>query len=423
MKKMFGTATAIILLVVIAVSTTGCATTAVRADDLMKGVQKRATGVFAEHEAYAAGLTDFAVRFAKTCNERDTGRNVLVSPLSVIMALAMTANGAEGETLKEMEETLGFSKDALNAYACAYMQMLNDLPDGSGRFDIANSIWFPDDSRIEVNRDFLQTNADYYGASLYSAPFDDTTVTSINNWVSEKTHGMIPQIVDHMPQNAVMFLVNALAFDAEWTAPYESYSVSNGDFWVTEKKRRNVPFMYGKENVYLYDDNAQGFIKYYKGLKFAFAALLPDEGVDIDDYLNSLDGDRIHEIFKNASNEKVITSIPKFELEYSASLSGVLKKMGMPRAFDMVNAQFGSLGKAKENIYIDEVLHKTFISVDENGTKAGAATVVTMEAAATSSPKEKEVRLNRPFIYMIIDCETNTPFFIGVLNTPDPEHP
>ena len=422
MGRMLRTVTAIIMLVVIAVSTMGCAS-AVKAEDLTEGVQKRATAAFADRGAYASGVTDFAVRLAKTCNESDAGQNVLVSPLSVLMALSMTANGAEGETLEEMERTLGFSKDALNAYACAYMQMLNNIPDGSGKLDVANSIWFPDDSRIEVNKDFLQTNADFYDASLYSAPFDDTTVASINNWVSEKTHGMIPQIVDHMPKNAVMFLVNALAFDAEWTAPYDTFSVWDGDFWVTEKKRRNVPFMYGKENVYLCDDNAQGFIKYYKGEQFAFAALLPDEGVDVNDYLNSLDGDRLHNIFTNASKEEVITSIPKFELQYTASLSDVLKKMGMPRAFDMVNAQFAGLGKTEDNIYIDEVLHKTFISVDENGTKAGAVTVVETPAAAAKPEEKKVVYLNRPFVYMLIDTETSTPFFMGVLNTPDPEHP
>ena len=229
MEKRLKTVTAIIMLVVIAVSTTGCAT-AVKAGDLMKGVQKRATSVFADREAYASGMSDFAVRLAKTCNERDTGKNVLVSPLSVIMALSMTANGAEDETLREMEQMLGFSKEELNAYAGAYMQMLKDIPAASGTLDIANSIWFPEDSRIEVNKDFLQTNADYYDASLYSAPFDDTTVTSINNWVSEKTRGMIPQIVNNMPPNAVMFLVNALAFDAEWTEPYKETSVMDGDF-------------------------------------------------------------------------------------------------------------------------------------------------------------------------------------------------
>ena len=422
MEKRLKTVTAIIMLVVIAVSTTGCAT-AVKAGDLMKGVQKRATSVFADREAYASGMSDFAVRLAKTCNERDTGKNVLVSPLSVIMALSMTANGAEDETLREMEQVLGFSKEELNAYAGAYMQMLKDIPAGSGTLDIANSIWFPEDSRIEVNKEFLQTNADYYDASLYSAPFDDTTVTSINNWVSEKTRGMIPQIVNNMPPNAVMFLVNALAFDAEWTEPYKESDVMDGDFWVTQTKRRHVPFMHGDEKVFLYDDNAQGFIKYYKGLKFAFAALLPDEGVDVNDYLNSLDGERLQLILKNASKEKVITSIPKFKLEYSTSLSDVLKEMGMPRAFDRDNAQFGSLGKSDYNIYIDEVLHKTCITLDENGTKAGAAAAVMMGSTAAAPLRERIVRLNRPFVYMLIDTETNTPFFIGVLNTPDPEHP
>lgn len=422
MRRVVRTAISVFLLIAMVVSMTGCAT-GVKADDLTEGVQKRATSAYVDRGSFATGMSDFAVRLAKTCNESDAGHNVLVSPLSVIMALSMTVNGAEGETLEEMEKTLGFSKDELNAYACAYMQMLKELPGDAGSLDIANSIWFPNDSRIELNKDFLQTNADHYDASLYSAPFDDTTVSSVNNWISEKTHGMIPQIIDSIPNRAVMLLVNALAFDAEWTEPYKSTSVHDGDFWVTEKKRRFVPFMYGNEDVYLSDDYAQGFIKYYKGLKFAFVAMLPDEGVDINLYLNSLDGESLQELFANASSEKVITSIPKYELEYNVSLEEVLQKMGMQRAFDKDTAQFGNLGKSAYNIYIDSVLHKTYISVDENGTRAGAVAAVMMASAAKERPKEKIVYLNRPFIYMLVDNETKTPFFIGVLNNPDPEHP
>ncbi len=386
----------------------------VSAVDLMEGITPRESAdippVSAESSANAA---DFAVRLFKAANE--SGKNTLVSPLSVLAALAMTSNGAKGETKEQMENVLGMSTDDLNRFFCGYMRALSG--DGEKKLKLANSIWFTSDSRFTVNRDFLQTNADYYGADAYSAPFDNSTLKDINSWVKDRTDGMIPSILDRIPENAVMYLVNALAFEAEWSVTYKDEQVREGTFTLEDGTKKTVDFMYSGENRYLEDDKATGFIKYYKGQKFAFAALLPNEGVAVDEYVASLSGEKLSKMLAEAPSVSVQTSMPKFETDYDTEMSEILKSMGMPLAFDPDGADLSGLGKsAAGNMYVGRVLHKTFISVAEKGTKAGAATAVeVLDKSAPHFEDAKKVYLDRPFVYMLIDTENNIPFFIGSL--------
>ena len=175
--------------------------------------------------------------------------------------------------------------------------------------------------------------------------------------------------------------------------------------------------MYGSEGTYFEDEKATGFMKRYKGGKYAFVAMLPNEGVSVSEYIASLDGESLNALLANPQYGTVHTSIPKFETEYKVEMSEILQDMGMTEAFDMYNADFEGLGTSTGgNIYISRVLHKTFISVGEKGTKAGAATIVEMKDGAAAEPTEpKEVYLDRPFVYMLVDCENNIPFFIGTM--------
>ena len=174
--------------------------------------------------------------------------------------------------------------------------------------------------------------------------------------------------------------------------------------------------MYGSEGTYLEDENATGFMKRYKGGKYAFVAMLPNEGVSVSEYIESLDGESITALLANPQYATVDTSIPKFETEYDVEMSAILQAMGMTDAFNVSTADFTGLGTYTDmNIYISRVLHKTYISVGEKGTKAGAATVVEMECGSAMPTEPKEVYLDRPFVYMLVDCENNIPFFIGTL--------
>ena len=404
---------AILLVFAMALGMTACSQ--VSANDLMKDVPAKAVDVLPDMDAGAAAAADFGVRLFKTSMEE--GENTLISPLSVLYALAMTANGADGETLAQMEQVLGMDVDNLNSYMLAYLELLPESKDY--KMSLANSIWFKDDPNFAVEQSFLQTNADYYGAGAYKAAFDEGTRNDINNWVKEHTDGMIPEIIDEIPDEAIMYLVNALAFDAKWADEYEEHQIREGRFTMEDGTRQDVDMMHSEEYTYLEDDLATGFIKYYKDRKYAFVAMLPNEGVSVSQYVDSLTGEHLRELLNNPQDLTVFASIPKFETEYDIEMSEVLQEMGMTDAFDWRVADFSRLGTYNVdgmNICISRVLHKTFISVSEQGTRAGAATAVEMVAEGAMEIVEfKEVVLDRPFVYMLIDCETNLPFFIGTM--------
>ena len=402
----------LVLLCAMAVNLTGCATT-VHAEDLMEGVTPNSVTALTDLSSGSVDATDFAIRLFKQTNE--DGKNTLISPLSVLCALAMTANGAEGETREQMEAVLGMSVEELNLYLYSY---INALPQGEKyKLSVANSIWFTDDDRFTVNQDFLQTNADYYGADIYKTPFDKQTLKDINNWVKNETDNMIPKVLEDIPDAAIMYLINALAFEAEWTEIYEKNQVRDKTFTKEDGTKQDVELMYSTEGKYIEDENATGFIKYYKERKYAFVALLPNEGVTVSEYVNSLDGASLAALLANAESRSVETAIPKFESEYDIEMSSILEAMGMSNAFNVTFADFTGIGDSTEGgIYISKVIHKTYIQVGEKGTKAGAVTAIEMKDGSAGPPDEiKQVYLDRPFVYMLIDCETNTPFFIGTV--------
>jgi len=341
--------------------------------------------------------------------------NSLVSPTSVLLALAMTANGAAGATLAQMETVLGrdIPLAELNQYLFSYVQSLTSAKDSKLR--IANSIWFRDDSSLQVAQDFLQTNADYYRASAYKAAFDLQTVRDINHWVEDNTDSIIEKIIDDIPADAVMYLINAMVFDSRWQKVYNKHDIYRDEFTAADGTRQQADFMRSEEGKYIDDGMATGFIKPYAGGKYSFVALLPNEGLSVRDYLAGLDGQRFVSAIRNASPTTVKAAMPKFSCEYTLEMTEILKTMGMPLAFSREEADFSRLAHAAQgSLYIGEVLHKAFIAVDELGTKAGAVTKV--EIKVTSAPVEtKTVILNRPFIFAIIDNGTSLPIFMGAV--------
>ncbi len=403
-----------VLVLALTVSTAACAAPA--ESDLMKGIEAQKLDVELPEVGGESAVSpmDFAVSLFKAGIEAE--KNTLISPVSVLYALAVAANGAKGETREQMEEVLGMPIPELNAYLKAYM---NALPQSTkAKLSIANSVWFTDDERFAVERDFLQTNADYYGADIYKAAFDDGTLKAINTWVKDNTDGMIENILDEISPEAVMYLINAMAFDAEWQDIYFETQINDGVFVNENGEEQNVKMMRSEEHYYLEDDNATGFMKHYANSKYAFAALLPQEGISVEEYVAGLTGEGLASMLEGDRWATVYAAMPKFESEYSIEMSGILSSMGMTDAFDQREADFSGLGSSTAgNIFISRVIHKAFISVDERGTKAGAATVVDMAPGAAPVEEIKEVTLDRPFVYMIIDCEANLPLFMGTMKS------
>ncbi len=391
--------------------TAGCASQAIAAKDLTKNVKKAEQTVFLDEAAQDKAIEDLTGFGVKLLQKEMGKTDPLLSPLSIAAALSMTANGAVGETKAQMEEVLGASADTLSSsFAALQSALKNDK-----QLKLANSIWLKDTPTLHVEDAFLQKNADCFGAGIYAAPFDDSTKTAINDWVKEKTDGMIPEILDKISADSVVYLVNALAFDAKWEDIFETTQVRTGRFTSREGVEQTGDFLYGETSQYLSGEHAEGFLKYYEGQKYAFAALLPEEGMDITDFVSGLTGQALHAILSSPQTETVEFGLPKFKTAFDTELSESLKALGMTDAFDGEKADFSALGSSDEgNILISRVLHKTFIQVDEAGTKAGAATAVDM-VTGSAAEYPHSVYLERPFVYMIVDMETKLPVFLGAL--------
>ncbi len=383
------------------------------ATDLMTDIVPAAAKSDAVNEADASAIADLALVLLR--DPSMAGTSALVSPLSITAALGMTANGAVGDTLAGMEAVLGLSRDRINT-------LMAGLPrDGAATLRLANGIWFREDD-LTVKPEFLQRNADFYGAGAQMTPMNDATRRAVNAFIEEKTAGMIRDMLapGSVTSDTALLLVNALAFEAEWQDVYEKHQVRDGDFHREDGKTVAVDFMHSQESRYLKDDRATGFVKYYKGREYAFAAILPNEGVTLDDYLAGLDGAHLVDMLATAEGVAVITAMPKFAGAYSYQLNDALARAGMDAAFDPKRADFSAMAESSRspNVWIDFVQHNTFIQVAEKGTRAGAATVVAMTDGAAEIIEPKQVKLDRPFFYAIIDAETNLPVFVGTMRDP-----
>lgn len=367
---------------------------------------QKAEGAAADAE-FILAQTKFSIDLLKNLVKED--ENTFISPYSVMQALAMTTNGAAGDTRSEMENTLGgIPIEKLNAYLLTQRasQPLSD----ECKLTTANSVWARNDFG-EITPEFLQKVKTYYDADFFKAPFDKTTTKDVNNWVNIHTDGMIKEIIDEIPEDVVTYLINAVTFDAKWDDIYTTDQVGKGKFTAYDGTVQTAETMYSTEHIYLEDENATGFMKPYEGGRYAFAALLPKEGMTVTEYINTLTSESLNKTFANRTNEAVITSLPKFRYDYSNDLSEILKAMGMENAFTS-KADFTNMTTSP--VAIGSVIHKTHIDVFEEGTKAAAVTSVAMCGSALI---EKSVYLNRPFVYAIVDTQTNLPIFIGTLSS------
>lgn len=388
---------------------TACGASGGRAADLTEHITAQPLSAAVPVAAGEDAAWSLAVKLLQMQNGDES---VLLSPVSILYALALTINGAEGETLRQMEETLGVSRPELNAFLSGYLGTLPESKDAAVK--IANSLWLRDEEgRLTVEPDFLQTNVDYYGAEIFSAPFDSGTLKDINKWVDKHTDGMIPRLLDEISADAVAYLINALCFDAKWAEPYEDYQVQP-DVFHGAGGDSDCELMRCNVNTYLTDDHAAGFMKCYDG--YAFAALLPEEGMSAEEYAASLTGEKLRSILENAESCTVETALPKFTGESSFDLADTLRMLGMADLFDPERADLSGLGSsARGNLFVSRVIHKTFIDVNEDGTRAAAATAVEVadSCAVETVGEPPQVILDRPFVYLLVDTGTMLPLFIG----------
>ena len=369
-----------------------------------------------EPEPASLDTYDFSLDLLRACATEEPDENTLVSPLSVLYALSMVENGASGETLAQIEAATGMSADALSS---ALQSRAVRAADDDSQLSLANSVWLRDSDGLRVSDDYLDACATNLGAQAYAAPFDDTTADDINGWVSDHTHEMIPSIVEDIPDEAQLYLVNALAFEAPWQDPYNPAFTEPDTFTCEDGTTQDVDMMLSMESSYLEGELATGFVRPYEGYEYGFVGLLPNEGVTVSDLLASLDGASLQALLEPRPNTVADVGLPRFTVTYGNELSEELASLGVTDVFDQERADLTRMGTSDNGpLYASAVLHKTFIDVNEEGTSAAATTVVEVaDGAATQdeSPEVKEVILDRPFVYLIVDYATMTPVFIGTV--------
>ena len=381
------------------------------AQNLTGGVAARTISTQTDLTDGSAAVMDFAAALLQQTAGKE---GVLLSPVSLLYALGMTANGASGETLAQLEQVTGMDRDTLNDYLYTYRM---SLPENTKKckLSLADSIWVRDIFRVEDS--FLDSCVNYYDAEVYRSAFDQSMADDLNRWVSDKTDGMIDKLLEEAPGDLTMlYLVNAVCFDAKWQEPYEKSQLQEGAvFTAADGTRQTADLLWSQESIYLADDNTTGFMKYYDGGRYAFVGLLPSEDVSLEDYIAGLTGGKLHALLTGHSYGQVEAAIPRFTASSSLELGEALRRMGVTDAFDVARADLRAMGgAANDQLHISSVLQKTYLELDENGTRAAAVTVVTNDTAA--APAEPcRVVLDRPFVYMIVDTHANLPLFLGTV--------
>lgn len=352
-------------------------------------------------------------------NLADEEKNSMISPISILTAMSMVENGAKGNTLKEMEEVFGLSNEEMTKWITAWSSAFTGSKDI--KVNLANSIWFKTggegQNSFEPEKAYIDVLGEAFGARAYGSDFSQNTVDDINGWCDKQTFGMIDKIIDKIDPMEVAILLNAIAFDGKWKEEYKSDMVHQETFTNENGDKEDVNMMYSTEKTYIQDELATGFVKPYSE-KYSYVAILPNEGVSVSHYISKMDGKNFASLLDNQEPAIVHSVLPSYKSEYFRDdLKDVLCQMGIKDAFDPSAADFTGMGKATSgSLSIGDVIHKTFIEVNEKGTKAAAVTKIGMKAMSMAPPEmEYTVRLDRPFIYAIVDDATGTPIFIGTV--------
>ena len=364
-----------------------------------------------------AQVQDLSVQiFKKAASAK---QNSMVSPTSILLAMAMVENGAAGDTKKQMEAVFGMRTSELNQWIRAWSAVQPQAnEDAKSRMNIANAVWYNNSGALTLNTDYKKTLQEMLQAQVKGGDFSQQTVKEINSWCSKNTYGMIDKIVEELSPAQQMVLLNAVAFEDQWSEQYKKSQVKKENFTEQNGKKKKTSLMYSEEDIYCQDDMATGFIKPYSS-GYRFVAILPKEGVSVADYMNKLDGERFAAFVDSGQHAVVHAVLPAFKSEYKTdALVQIFRKMGIKDLFDASAANLSGMGDCSgQNLYVDEILHKTYIDVNREGTRAAAVTGVMVKATSLNPEPVREytVRLDRPFLYAIIDAQTGTPVFMGTM--------
>jgi serpin B len=345
--------------------------------------------------------------------------NTVISPLSIKLAMAMATEGASADTRSEMQGVLGLDENSKTYYR----QLLQDILNQEDiTLNMANSVWSKEG--LDFKSEYMDILEQYYYAEATSLDFSDTSsVDLINNWVEEKTEGKIDSILDSMNPRAILYLINAIYFDADWTEQFVEDYTQEKDFTLKDGSKVKADLMYMSSDFqYQENEKFQAVeLPYGEEQRFVMRVYLPREGITIHSFVNDLTQEDINKWKTQFNLKEGDLELPKFKTEYSKKLNSILEALGIEKAFNEFQANFDNMIVIKgENVYISEVKHRTYIDVSERGTEAAATTFVGMVATGMplEEPEKFEMIVDRPFFFTIDDKEKNETLFMGTILNP-----
>lgn len=354
---------------------------------------------------------EFAVNLFKTQIDM---QSKVISPLSVSYLMGMLANGADGDTQKEILTSLGVGDVTLQTLNESYRALLNSTATADKQTTINIANYIAADKHFQLKSDFRNTVGKMYDAGVESLDFSSSkAVDKINQWCSKQTNGMIPKIIDQLSASDVAVLMNAIYFEGTWETPFEKELTKEENFRGYTRDIKRVQMMHQEDNFsYLNNNTFEAVTLPYGNRTYNMTVLLPKEGVSIEEMMKQLDAQKIGSLYRDMEKCVVDLKLPKFTTSTEVVLNDAISKFGAPSIFTGA-ANFKNMSDA--SIFISKMLQKAKIEVSEEGTKAAAITagMVAMTALNPDEPRHVRFHANRPFVYIITERQTGAIFFIG----------
>ncbi|WP_440896656.1 serpin family protein [Amphibacillus sp. Q70] len=412
MKKFIASTIVILLL-------TACGTTDDDSSD--SGTENDANFNESDYQKIISANNGLGFDLLKVVDSDENG-NIFISPTSLSMALSMAYNGADGETKQEIADTLQIEEPEVDELNQANASLISMIIDDSEQvqLDIGNSIWL--NNEFHFQDDFAENNTNYFNAEIQEIDINDTTsADQINDWVKEATNDKIDEITDApLDPDMVAMLINTIYFHGSWTHPFDEDETEEQTFHLDDGSTKDVPLMKLNENLmYMENDDFQAVsLPYGDDEEMSMDIFLPKENSTLKDFQEKLTNQDWEEWKAEFQQQEGTVMLPKFQLEYEATLNETLETLGMTTAFDEEKANFEKMIEEDDPLWITEVKQKTFIDVNEEGTEAAGSTSV--EIGTTSAPIDEpfEMKVNRPFFIAITDNETEAILFMGTIFSP-----
>jgi len=378
------------------------------------------------YDSLINGNNKFSFDLLRCINMLDTstnGKNLFISPFSIYNALAMVYDGANNETAKEMSKVLNFNENKTNSH-WGFIKLLKEYEIRNNKlFKINNAA--VGDKNFNFYESYLKSLKDF-GSKLLLADFSktteiDKTVKDINSWVSNNTNNKINNILssNNISEKTKLIIMNTIYFNANWNIDFDIHDTKQKTFIGKNSIKYVTDFMNNKQDVrYAKSDDAQLLVLEYEYTKASLYIIMPNKNIDIDNYISTLDLEKFKNLERSLGYPSAYVSIPKFKMKSEYELKNIMENLGLKTTFSS-DADFSGMSEAKD-LSINELIHKSFISITEKGTEATAASVIpVINCCANTNPRYIDITINRPFVFIIRENFSNAILFIGKYVNPE----